>query len=238
MKTILDNFRTSKSDKAKFNGGIKVKVIINNWLHQGFLYLDLTEKICRVFFELISFFVAYVILSFFGLDSSIILKCLLSFVIGHSFNWIFNDNFWTCLMFTFPSIKNPGNIKTINYLSKLQLRLRKHYCVSACLIFGSVSRGVWHDKSDLDVRILRRPGFLNGICCYFIVWFERVIAVFYRQPLDLYMVDRISFLDKMRNDEFPVFIKCDDHRLYDKYINVREIQFGHIINMNDLMKFN
>jgi predicted nucleotidyltransferase len=98
-------------------------------------------------------------------------------------------------------------------------RINNDDCISGLLLFGSVARGEWHYRSDLDMRIFRRIGFLNGIKALFVLWRERVIAVIQKQPLDIYLADDIDFLKKMRDDELPIFFKKMDSRLENKYPN-------------------
>jgi hypothetical protein len=90
------------------------------------------------------------------------------------------------------------------------------------MIFGSIARGQWHERSDLDVRLLRRPGVWNGVTGVLIVLRERWIALWSRQPLDIYLADGIPFLKRMRADEPPVFLKRDDPRLELAYPDGKE----------------
>ena len=161
---------------------------------------------------------------------------ILSFLIAHTINWMFNDNLWTCIQFTLPNLLNPGNDKTKEYLIRMQTRMLKRSSVGGCMIYGSMSRGVWKDKSDLDVRILRRPGLINGFLGYWACWMERLIAVYEKQPLDIYMADGTDFLKKMRSDEYPIFIKADDRRLDRIYDSIRIADIGSVESLNELAK--
>ena len=49
-KLIIKNH---KKDKAVIGGRVKFVVLFRNWIHQGFFYLDRTEKFYRVIWELI-----------------------------------------------------------------------------------------------------------------------------------------------------------------------------------------
>lgn len=151
---------------------------------------------------------------------------------------MFNDNLWTCIQFTLPNLLNPGNDKTKGYLIRMQSRMLKRSSVGGCMIYGSMSRGAWKEKSDLDIRILRRPGLINGFLGYWTCWVERLIAVYERQPLDIYMADSTDFLRKMRSDEYPIFIKADDNRLNIIYDNIRIADIGSIRLLNELAKYN
>lgn len=221
-----------KKIKAVVGGKTKTIVIVKNWIHQGFTYLDRTEQFYRIIWEIIPFGISIWGLSFTGL--SIWVNIFISFIIAHTLNWAFNDNIWTCIQFTFPWAMNPGNEKTLAYLENMQCRFAKYDCVTGVMIYGSLSRGVWHEKSDLDTRIMRKPGVWNGFKCYLIVHFERLRAFRNKQPLDMYMADSIKFLDLMRDDEFPIFLKANDRRLLERYKTVELADFQKVTHLNQL----
>lgn len=232
-KLIIKNH---KKDKAVIGGRVKFVVLFRNWIHQGFFYLDRTEKFYRVIWELIPAMLMVWLLYSIGVIWW--LNVILSLFIAHTLNWIFNDNFWTCIQFTLPNKLNPGNDKTKVYLEGMQNRMQKRASVGGCMIYGSMSRGVWKEKSDLDVRILRKSGIMNGFLGYWACWTERLIAVFAKQPLDIYMADSPEFLKKMRVDEYPIFIKADDCRLNNLYEEIRVADFKEITSLNELSKNN
>lgn len=222
-----------KKIKAVAGGNIKWIVTIKQWIHQGFTYLDHTERFYRVVWELVP---AALFLWLFKdiANMSWTWSVVLAFVISHTINWIFNYNFWTCIDFTFPSVKNPGNDATIQYLAEVQERMNKSDIVIGCLLYGSMSRHVWHDKSDLDMRIIGKPGLLNGFKIYLLVCRERLIAVKKKHPLDLYMADSVDFLNKMRDDEFPIVLKANDERLTKRYGELVATDFRKAKDLNHL----
>ena len=63
------------------------------------------------------------------------------------------------------------------------------------------------------MRLLRSPGFLNGLASICVLYRERILALCLRQPLDIYIADGIDFLKKMRKDEYPIILKREDSRL-------------------------
>jgi predicted nucleotidyltransferase len=223
----------SKKDKAVLGGKTKLIVLIKNWFHQGFFYLDKTEMLFRMLCEFILFSIVFSSLYYF-INVQIIQCLILSSFISHTLNWVFNDNFWACIMFTFPSVLNPGEKLTIKYLSQFQKKLNKNKHIGGCMIYGSLSRNEWQIKSDLDIRILRKPGLLCGFLSYLFVFKERVNAVIKKQPLDIYLADDINFLRKMREDEFPVFLKNKDKRLYKEYKTRRTTDFSRVKNLNNI----
>lgn len=223
-----------KKIKAVVGGKTKTIVIVKNWIHQGFTYLDRTEKFYRVIWELIPFGLCVFGLSYISLPLWLII--LSSFVISHTLNWAFNDNIWTCIQFTFPWAMNPGNEKTLAYLEDMERRFSKYDCVTGVMVYGSLSRGVWHEKSDLDTRIMRKSGIWNGFKCYILVHLKRLRAFYYKQPLDMYMADSVKFLDLMRDDEFPIFLKAKDSRLVDRYKTIELADFSKVKHLNELSK--
>lgn len=213
---LFNHNKPVKKIKAVEGGNIKWIVTIKQWIHQGFTYLDHTEMFWRVIWEIVPF---TLFLLFFNAicGSRIWVSVVLAFIIAHTLNWIFNYNFWTCIDFTFPRVHNPGNDVTKEYLKGMQKRMKRNDAITGCMIYGSMSRAVWHNKSDLDMRIMGKPGIVNGFRAYLAVFHERLIAVWQKQPLDLYLADGIKFLQRMRKDEYPIFLKCSDSRLTDFY---------------------
>jgi predicted nucleotidyltransferase len=96
-------------------------------------------------------------------------------------------------------------------------RLKSDRSISGLSLYGSMSRKQWHDRSDIDMRLLRCSGILNLIFAGFVMMRERLIAFVYRQPLDIFLADDIAFLSKMRSDERPLFLIKRDPRLEKKY---------------------
>ena len=66
--------------------------------------------------------------------------------------------------------------------------------------------------------------------------FERLRAFSHRQPLDMYMADSVKFLNLMRDDEFPVFLKANDVILVERYKVVELADFRKVKHLNDLAR--
>jgi predicted nucleotidyltransferase len=210
----------AKKNKAVVGGKSKPYNLFRNWLHQGFFYLGTTERIGRIFLEIIpTVCLAFLLSYLFNIYFLSPFIWIFSIFLVHTLNWVFNNNWWACVLFAFPYLRNPGEHVTCLYLEGMKNRINNDDCISGLLLFGSVARGEWHYRSDLDMRIFRRIGFLNGIKALFVLWRERVIAVIQKQPLDIYLADDIDFLKKMRDDELPIFFKKMDSRLENKYPN-------------------
>ena len=210
----MDGLARKENHKALAGGAVRLWNLPRGWAHQGFFYLDRTQRIGRVVFEIVPTAVlAWLIGQVGGIPlSSIGLWCGSLFVV-HTLNWVLNGNWWAGLLFTFPHLRNRGDRATCDYLNRMAGRLQRTRSISGVMVFGNVSRGQWHERSDLDVRLLRRQGVWNAMAGVLALTQERWIALWARQPLDIYLADDIAFLRKMRDDETPVFLKKDDRRL-------------------------
>lgn len=199
-------------------GQPKLLNIPRNWFHQGITYMDRTEMVFRIVSEFCATLVLWLIFSRFG--KSFYQNAIMFIMAGaivHTLCWVLISNFWAGILFTFPRLNNPGEAATCEYLNRMGERLRKSNSISAVAVFGSVSRGQWHDRSDIDLRLLRRPGVINGIMAVFVTMRERMLACLARQPIDMYLADDIAFLKKMREDEPPLFLVRRDKRVEQAY---------------------
>jgi predicted nucleotidyltransferase len=212
---------STKKTKASIGGPVLYKNFIKNWTHQALTYMDRGERLLRVFVEFIE-----LILSMFMIHLlfkvSFLFAFIIAFIMVHTFNWMTNGLFWAVLIFAVPYLNNPGEKKTLQYLNIMTKRLRIQKSISGIALFGSIARNKWHDRSDIDIRILRKPGIKNLIVSYCLTMRERFIAFIHKQPMDLYLADDISFLKKMRSDEKPVFLMKRDPRLDEMYPGNRE----------------
>jgi predicted nucleotidyltransferase len=204
--------------KATPGGGIRWWNLPRGWAHQGFFYLDRTQRLGRVVFEIVPTLILAGLIATVGkVPLSSVGLWVGSLGMAHTLNWVCNGNWWAGMLFAFPGLRNPGERATRDYLHRMAGRLENDHAISGVMIFGSVCRGQWHDRSDLDVRLLRRPGWRHGIAGVLILSRERLIALLARQPLDIYLADGIPFLRKLRPDEQPIFLKKDDPRLDEAY---------------------
>jgi len=201
--------------KAKQGEMIRWNTIVSNLLHQSFFYLDSTERWMRILWELLPSGIMYLLLVRVFTSQHHIALLIITVVFVHVLNWILNNNFWNCMNCALPWLKNQGVEKTLLYLNAMRRRLEKHKQITGLMFLGSLCRFEWHDRSDIDVRILRAPGFLNGIIASFLISRERFLAFVYRQPLDVYLADSPEFLKRHRVDEKPIFTIRRDSRIND-----------------------
>jgi len=96
-------------------------------------------------------------------------------------------------------------------------------------VYGSIVRGGSHQWSDLDIRYIRRPGFRHAVLALSFAARERIIALFSRIPLDLYVGDTEKFLDKMNSDEMPIMIK-------NEHGNIRAERYPNSVHLNEFIE--
>ncbi|KAF5055558.1 hypothetical protein DSECCO2_376460 [anaerobic digester metagenome] len=176
-----------------------IRIIIltfSSWLFQGILYMDLTERYFKVLLDIILFLICFFVLKFY-LTS--LLALLISIMFAHTFNWIFNGQIFVLL-------KNLKLIKTdVNhffiYLDNFKERIENEDSLSISFTIGSLSRDEIKEGSDLDIRVIRKKGFINGIraCCF--IMLERTKALLNKFPLDIYVGDSSKFLEKVEKNE-------------------------------------
>lgn len=219
--------------KAKAGSCAKPWGLIRHWAHQSFFYLDRTERLARVALEIVPviLIVCAVVVLRDAAPISILLW-VLSLLLVHTLHWVFNSNWRGCVLFALPWLRNPGAEATCEYLNALSRRLRANEAIAGVMIYGSLCRGQWHDRSDLDVRILRQSGFANGIRAVLATMQERLIAVFAKQPLDVYLADDIAFLEKMRGDEIPIILVNRSDALERRYPESRTCE----LRVNDFIQ--
>lgn len=184
----------------------KLMVIGINWTFQSVLYMDRTERTFKLTFNLI-FTVIFAML-LVDYVKPLMLSVIIAFIISHTLNWTFNNNLFG-LFKTFGNVITPRG-KFEEYIKRLQMRIENEPSIVWAGIYGSLVRGEFKETSDLDVRLIRKPGFINGVRACIFVMKERTWANFHKFPLDIYVFDSYSeLLTKMKQDESPEIIYKD-----------------------------
>lgn len=178
----------------------KIVIILTNWLFQGLLYADKTERIFKLSFDFILTSILYCFI-FYSVNY---VNLLISFLISHTFNWIFNGQLFA-LAKNFNIVHNDPQ-RIIDYAYELKRRASKEESVNCVILYGSLVREEIKSTSDLDIRIIRKRGIFNGFKACIFGLKERSRALFHRFPLDLYIIDNAKHLLKMRHDEKPVIL--------------------------------
>lgn len=173
--------------------------IVTHWFFQGMLYMDRTERRFKLLFDG-AFTVLFAILL---REWPWPMSWLLAFLAAHTLNFLFNGQLWVVL-------KHYGLVHhSADAFEKQAQQLAQRIAAEPSLhyaaVYGSTVRGEWKASSDLDVRLIRSPGWHNGLrACRFALR-ERSRAMFSRFPLDLYLLDSMEQL-RMRDDEAPLVL--------------------------------
>jgi predicted nucleotidyltransferase len=190
----------------------RLAVIAANWLFQGTRYMIAYEIGLKLFLEAIFAFP----LLYFLLDKvSVISAITISFITAHTINWIINGHFFVLMRYVNPIEKTEQDFAS--FIEKMTATALKWKSIDAVSIYGSYCRGNLHKYSDLDVRVLTRPGFHNTIKGAIFCFLQRADAFISIFPLDIYCIDKISSLNRMRVDERPVILFDHSGRLSDLY---------------------
>jgi predicted nucleotidyltransferase len=179
----------------------KLVIILTNWIFQGLLYSDRTERVFKI---LLDTFITLVLLSIIHFPDNNYLKFFISFLISHTLLFVFNGQLFA-LAKNFDLISNEPE-RMIDYADGLKMRASKEKSISCVLVYGSLVRGEINPTSDLDIRIIRKVGILNGFRACMFGLYERSRALLYKFPLDLYVIDSTKHLLKMRTDEKPILL--------------------------------
>lgn len=178
----------------------KIVALTLNWVFQGLLYADKTEKAFKIALDLALTSLVFISIT----DFSFIVRLLVAFLISHTFFWVFNGQLFALLK-NFNLVHNTPQ-RIIDYAGEIKCRASKEASINCVAIYGSISRGEISSTSDLDMRIIRKPGMLNGMRACFFGFAERSRALLNMFPLDLYIIDSKEHLFRLRNDELPLIL--------------------------------
>lgn len=177
------------------------------WVLQILHSTDRTERWVRIAFEATLIAGLWFVLAEVSLLGSGVARLLWVFAVVHSVSWFFLGNFWVYMLDSFLWVKNPGLYAVLRYVEFVRRVFVRSASCDAILIYGSMCRSAFHGRSDLDLRIIRRPGFVAGIASVFVGFYARIPAALKKIPVDLQVVDSLKFLEKqMRPDERPVVV--------------------------------
>jgi thymidylate kinase len=177
-----------------------------HWVFQSMLYMDPTERRFKLGIDAALTTVGAILLnSWLPWPAAL----LIAFLIAHTLNFFFNGQLFALL-------KNYGFVKHTylefrRYAEALARRAEQEPAIRYIAVYGSLSRQAWTHTSDLDGRILRRPGLINGVrACWFLL-LERTRALVHGFPLDMYVLDgELSVDGRLRKDERPTRLEVEN----------------------------
>ena len=177
------------------------------WVLQIIHSTDKTERLVRIVTEIILILAIWYSVRDVSAFGGLFLNLLWVFLIIHTISWFFIGNFWVYMLDSFKWVHNPGITRVLSYIGFVRRVIMSSGSCDAILVYGSMSRGAFHGRSDLDLRIIRKKGIFNGVLAVFAGIIVRIPAAFQRNPVDLQVVDSLEFLDtQMRSDEHPIIV--------------------------------
>ncbi|WP_321422013.1 nucleotidyltransferase domain-containing protein [uncultured Methanobacterium sp.] len=168
--------------------------------------MDRTEKTFKILLDIVLFLPSLFILNY--LVNNILLSLFLAFILGHTLNWIFNGQI--CVLLKNLKLLNTDQEKFLAYMDNVKEKVVKEESIIAAAAFGSLSRKKLKNTSDLDIRIIRKPGYINGIKACFFVLKERSISFFNKFPLDIYVLDSYETINIHIKNEKPIILYDPD----------------------------
>jgi hypothetical protein len=192
-----------------------VGVVSINWVFQGILGMDPTERNFKIFLD-------FLFAGLFALILSRFLNPVHSIILGlisaHTFNWLFNGHLFVIGRFLGFTSNRPEFI--LQYMTGVQHRIQNADFLLGGIIIGKIARGGGiSSTSDVDIRLVRRKGFLNGIKASYLTTSERSRALLNKFPLDLYTHDKLESLNRLNPDEKPIIVFDPDGVFKEKYRN-------------------
>lgn len=175
-----------------------------HWIFQGMVYMDRTERLFKLAFDLVlTGWVGMLLRRWWPAEAAFVA----GFFVAHTINFLLNAQLWVVLKHY--GYINNSRERFDQYTRHLNARIQKQRTIAVTAVIGSEVRNGWQPASDLDVRLVRHPGFLNGLKASVFVLSERTRATFSRFPLDIYLLDSHSRLDH-HPDESPRIFKAED----------------------------
>lgn len=201
----INDFHRRLAKTSEFPFCVRILALtISSWLFQGILYMDKTERIFKICIDVILFVIFSILLKHINVP----LNFILAFFIAHTINWILNGHIY--VLFKNLELVNTRKIEFENYLDSLEQKAINESSIICVVLFGSLSRDELDEMSDLDVRIVRRSGVVNGIRSSFFVMRERLESFFKRFPLDIYLLDDYKGFSKLDEDGIVLYNDRDN----------------------------
>ena len=199
LRQAAENFfdRLNRQDETARYVRIPL-LIISNWLFQGLFYMDRTERLFKVGLDLIGVAALYLLLChLMGPVASL----TLAFFVIHTANWALNGQVFG-LFKKFGLVYTPEDVLE-RACNRIADSAACDLSIEMVLEYGSCARGEGSTSSDIDLRVLRSCGKLNGLkACKFALQ-QRMWAFINKIPLDIYVFDSHKSLARMGADETP-----------------------------------
>lgn len=188
----------------------RVTAMATHWVFQNMIGMGITELAFKLGIDIV---LAVAFLFLFSIWIPLHWAIIIGLVVAHTINFLFNAQIFVVLKH-FGDIIHPIS-EYEAYIQGIQKRLSDQNSIRWAAIYGSMARGELKTTSDLDVRFIRYPGFMNGVrSCWFTLR-ERTRAHLSRFPVDFMLFDNPHPLKRLREDESPIVIFNEDQKAID-----------------------
>ncbi len=172
-----------------------------HWMFQSLFYMDKTERRFKLGLDVVLTILFWLL---FQRWLSWFVAILAAFLISHTLNFLLNGHLWGVLKH-YGYVEN--SYETFSaYAACLAVRTKTNQSIVYAAVYGSCVREEWHPASDLDVRLVRNKGLVNGLKACWYCARERTRALLYGFPLDIYLLDDVKGLDHLRLGEMPTVL--------------------------------
>ena len=175
--------------------------LVSHWAFQSIFYLDSTERRFKIGLDILLTAFGALLL---GIWFSWWISWSVAFFIAHTLNFLLNGHLWGVLKHY--GLVRHSHTSFKGYVDGIVNRTATMPPIKYVVAYGSLSRGEWSAASDLDARVVRYPGQINGLrACWFLMG-ERTRALLAGFPLDMYLLDDERPLQKLKANERPVYL--------------------------------
>lgn len=192
--------------------------IFTNWLMQGIFHADKSERNYKILFTILFSFLVISIF-YFTTGQIHIVYFLYSFLISHSVNFFLNCNLSVLFIHRIRWFKT--NKKDLfKHLFSIKSRLdaiNNKDWILFCVSHGGICNGTLNKHSDIDVSIVRKPGFTNLIKAIIFYVKEKKIADLNMVPLDIFICDSAENTMNRSNFQKNPIVLLDHNRIVDKF---------------------
>jgi hypothetical protein len=155
-----------------------------HWTMQGMLYADPTERRFKLFLDALLTATGGLILSRWWPKQ---IAWPVAFLLAHTLNFLSNAQL--CALSTNYMLIERTRAEFEDYVKQLTRRVEQEPAIRYMAICGSREGQTWKPGSDLDARLIRHPGFINGVRAAWFLLRERSRALIHWFPLDMYLFD-------------------------------------------------
>jgi hypothetical protein len=195
--------------------------LLIHWGAQGFFNMDRTDRMLKMSLDIVGTGILGLVFRSF---LTAYLAVPLAAVVAHTLNFVFNAHPWVVLKHFGTGHYNKKDMMI--YTQALGERAASCSAVLGAGVWGGFARREHADPDtpDVDVRVIRHPGFINGIRSGWFVLVERSRANWQKFPLDVYLVDEMHSLSHLRQDEVPIILCDADGLLHQRYPSAGYLQ--------------